>query len=52
MSSRTGTVHPQYYKSVTAGQTMYLQADTANISFGQMDTGSHNNGLHVQQNII
>ena len=28
MSSRTGTVHPQYYKSVTAGQTMYLQADT------------------------
>ena len=25
---RTGTVHPQYYKSVTAGQTMYLQADT------------------------
>lgn len=28
MSSKTGTVYPQYYKSVTAGQTMYLQADT------------------------
>ena len=28
MSSRTGTVRPQYYKSVTSGQTMYLQADT------------------------